>query len=189
MPIPAKIKAILVVAAMAALALPLSAQSYSGRPGFDLPVRTDAGNWAGTWYYVNRDSKVVIWIREADGGPQVKLRYLNSGRGEGFETDWLGKSDYSFRGRPGTFELDLTERGETTIRGKWNWELGKGDEVRVETARITMFRSGNGRSLVLNFEDLHRYLTSNPAASIKAPQVWTFRKASNNERLWEELPF
>jgi hypothetical protein len=167
----------------------LAAQGISGREAFDLPTRTDAGSWAGTWYYVSRDSKVALWIREADGRPELKLRYLNTGHAESFETDWGGSADYYFKGRPGRFSLELTERNDKTIRGSWQWVLGHDEMRRTETARIMMYRAGDGRALVMNFEDLERSLGGEAATVLAFHQVWTFRKASNRERLWEELPF
>jgi hypothetical protein len=173
----------------ACAAAPIAAQGVTGREGFDLPPRSDAGNWTGTWYYVARDAKWALWIRDHDGRPELKLRYLNTGNVESFETDWSGRAEYRFRDKPGKFTLGLRESDDKTIHGLWSWELGHGELRRTETARVTLYRSGDGRALVMNFEDLERYAGGAAGSLLTYPQVWTFRKASNNQRLWDELPF
>lgn len=181
------VAALLVV--LAATVLPALAQGISGRPGFDLPGRTDAGEWAGTWYYVNRDSQIALWLRDTKKGPELRIRYMNTGRAEGFQTDWNGQAEYHHHGKIGNFHLDITQRDAKTIKGKWTWTLGLNDKARSETARVTMYRAGDGRALVMNFDDLERFLSGNAAAHMTYSQVWTFRKVSRNERRWEELPF
>lgn len=174
---------------LACAVAPAFAQGISGRKGFDLPPRTDAGDWAGTWYWVSRDAKLAVWIRLEEGRPELKLRYFNTARAESFETDWNVQADYRFQGQPGKFSFELTQRDDKTIRGNWFWELGQGELRRLETARVTLYRSGDGRAMVMNFEDLERSVGGEAGAVLAYPQVWTLRKASNYERRWEELPF
>lgn len=162
---------------------------FPGKPKVDLPDATDAGSWEGTWYYVSRDSHIALWIRDQDGLPELRFKYMNTGRAESFITDWSGQASYRFDDKPGTFSFELTERDANMIRGKWFWQLGNGELRRTETAWVTMYRAGDGRALVMNFEDLERFAGVFIDNTVHYPQVWTLRKVSNNQRRWEELPF
>ena len=62
------------VALVLLCALPVVGQvTNPGRQGTMIPERTDAGEWYGTWYYVQRDFKMAMWIRMEDGSPQVMV--------------------------------------------------------------------------------------------------------------------
>ncbi len=173
--------------ATAIVALPTAlAQDFSGRMGLSLPDRNDAGTWDGTWYYMTRDTQVALWIRSHGRAPEVRLQYHHET--EGFLTDWSGQARYTASGKPGVFSMTLSERDPNTIRAKWFWELGRDVRRRTESAWVTLYRAADGRSLVMNFEELERALgDSGPRLAYE--QVWVFRKASNREVRWEELPF
>ena len=55
--------------------------------------RTDAGEWDGTWFYISRLEKMVLWIRTDNGKPEAKIRYQSKISPEYFETDWNGQVD------------------------------------------------------------------------------------------------
>jgi len=151
---------------------------------------TSVGSFDGTWMYVNRDMHFALWIRTKNGVPQVKLKYQSLANPEAFESDWDGKAIYYLAGNPVTFELKLGESTVDRIVGKWSWVLTVGNSLRRETADIVMYRTVYGRSLLMDFVNYEKTITSNGKNKImRAPVVWNWTKLSNRELLWEELPF
>lgn len=151
---------------------------------------TTAGWFDGTWMYVNRDLHFVMWIRTKNGVPQVKLQYQSLASPEAFESDWDGKAIYYMAGNPVTFELKLGECTADRIVGKWTWVLTKGDAMRRETADVVIDRTGYGRTLMMDFQNYEKTITSGGKNKLmKAPVVWSWIKISNRELIWDELPF
>ena len=150
--------------------------------------RTDAGEWAGTWFYVSRIEKMVLWIRTENGRPEARIRYQSKVSPEYFETDWSGEVDYHVAGRPSAFAFTLTEWDENTLRGTWDWAAPVPQMSRTETGRFIMYRGGNGRDLVIAFEE---YLRVNNRGGRETrydkPTSWSFRKVSKRLALWEEV--
>ncbi len=151
---------------------------------------TPDGTFDGTWMYVNRDMHFALWVRTKNGVPQVKVKYQSLASPEAFESDWDGKSIYYLAGNPVTFELKLGESTADQIVGKWSWVLTVGNSMRRETADIVMYRTLYGRSLLMDFVNYEKTITSNGKNKImQAPVVWNWVKISHRELLWEELPF
>ena len=151
---------------------------------------TSAGTFDGTWMYVNRDMHFALWVRTKNGTPQVKIKFQSLASPEAFESDWDGKSIYYLAGNPVTFELKLGESTADRIVGKWSWVLTVGNSMRRETADVVMYRTLYGRSLLMDFVNYEKTITSNGKNKImQAPVVWNWAKISNRELLWEELPF
>jgi len=160
-----------------------------GRAARSSPEPTDAGVWDGTWYYVNRDIRVAIWLKTEKGKPKIKLRYAGSATLEGFITDWDGTAEYEFREKPGTFSLNIKKRDKDRIVGRWEWKLQLGKNARIEEGDYTLFRTGDGRFMVLEFDEYVRTLrTSKGDRVYRTHPAWTFRKASKRLVLWDELP-
>jgi len=179
---------------LALLAAPLSAQlgfEPKGEVSRFVPPRDDAGSWDGTWWYVNRDSKIALWIRTESGSPQVKLRFMSTSAPEGFETDWNGLSDYITKIGPGKFRLTLGERDANTIRGQWDWTLSAPESARIETGTFSIHRTNRGRQLALVFDELLRTMRRDgkPDDVFSSAPSLTFFLASKRQVLWDELPF
>ncbi len=188
----------LAIAAMLALAAvaggPLAAQLQfepKGELSRFIPPRDDTGSWDGTWWYVNRDGKIALWIRTADGKPQVKLRYMSLNGPEGFETDWVGASDYITKIGPGKFRLTLGEKDANTIKGQWDWTLDSSNSSRIETGTFTIHRTNRGRQLALVFDELIRTMRrqNRPDEVFMSAPSLTFSLGSKRHVLWDELPF
>jgi hypothetical protein len=184
--------ALLAVAALAlALAPPARAQGGDrdfGKESIIVPERTDAGVWDGTWSFVSRDNRMVLWLRTQNGKPELKLQYQSLANAEAFETDWTGRSSYYLAGEPATFECVLTQRDANTLQGNWNWKLEFEDSGRVEVGTFTIYRAGDGRQLVMRFDKLERQLRRRD--EVKRYQMntsWTFTKASKRILLWDEV--
>lgn len=169
----------------------IRAQGEQFRPGTTTPPpRTDAGEWAGTWFYTSRDFRVALWFTETGGQIAMRLRYLDIGTLEGFETDWTGVADYTYAGWPGRFRFNLTESNPDTLSGDWSWELTKAASKRVERARVILYRTTNGRQAVMQFDDFVRsFQLSGETHEVPASFFWVLRKGSSRLVLWEELPF
>jgi hypothetical protein len=151
---------------------------------------TSAGSFDGTWIYVNRDVQYGLWIRTRNGVPQVKLQYQSLAIAETFETDWNGRAEYYLAGAPVTFELKLGPSTADRIVGTWSWVLKAGPTGRSETADIVMYRTWDGRTLLMDFPNFERKLTQGSIEKVnRAPVVWNWIKVSKRELLWDELPF
>ena len=151
---------------------------------------TTAGSFDGTWMYVNRDVRFGLWIRTKNGVPQVKVQYQSLAGPEAFESDWDGKAIYVMAGNPVTFDLTLGERTANRISGKWAWVLTVGNSMRREVADVVMYRTLYGRSLLMDFQNYEKTITSGTKNKvISAPVVWNWIKLSNRELRWEEFPF
>lgn len=167
-----------------ALSAPLVAQKFVT----PVPDRSDAGSWEGTWYFVSRQEKVALWIREDGKKPRLKLRYLNPNTREGFTTDWETRASYRFDTKQGKFLIELSQRDANTLAGSWIWQLGT-DVGRWETGEVTLFRIDDGRMAVMDFENLVRMHVGQGHSRLLLNRTWTFLKASRGMARWEELPF
>ena len=166
--------------------------SRFGRSTLGGAERSDAGDWYGTWYYVSRTQKMAIWIRDDDGTPQVKWRLsgTQSGDLDSFSTDWSSQGVANDRGQSGTFKLTLDTADQNTIAGNWAWEVRAGKNGRKDTANFELYRSGDGRHAVMRITDWKReFWGKREYAQTQEYKVWTFRKASRREAMWNELPF
>ena len=151
---------------------------------------TTAGSFDGTWMYVNRDVHFALWARTRNGVPQVKLQYQSLASTEAFETDWDGKAAYYLAGAPVTFELKLGPSTADRIVGSWSWVLKAGVTGRVETADIVMYRTWDGRTLLMDFQNIEKKITRGAQERVfKVPAVWNWIKVSKRELLWDEFPF
>jgi len=181
---------VLFVLAITALAPPLPAhvQPLPWRGDLKLADRTDNGTWDGTWVYLSRDFRVVIWMRTVDGAPQLKLRYMSLAAAEGFATDWSGTAEYRVRHSEARFAMTVAEADANLVAGTWDWVLDLGGSSREEEAGFTMYRAGDGRALVVNFVDfVKRIRRGDEVRQYTTPQAWTFRKVSSRLVRWEEI--
>jgi len=162
-----------------------------GRTAIAVPTRTDNGDFGGTWIYVNRDYMFALWLSEHDGKPIARIRFQGNGNLiEAFETDWEGLSNYSVQGYPARFNFRLNEADPDLLKASWDWDLDFRGSARREKGEVEVYRSGDGRQLVMNFLEFERVIESTSGdRRFALPQVWTFRKLSKRLVLWEELPF
>jgi hypothetical protein len=151
---------------------------------------TTAGSFDGTWMYVNRDARWVLWARTKNGVPQVKLQYMSLASPEAFETDWDGKAEYYVAGSTVTFELKLAKSTADRIAGTWSWDLKIDRSGRRETADIVIHRTAYGRTLLMDFQNYARTISRDGQdQTVRLPVAWGWTKISNRELIWDELPF
>lgn len=151
---------------------------------------SNEGIWDGTWYYVSRDARMVMWIKTEDGLPRVKFRFLSNQAAEGFETDWDGNAKYSLPQSEGNFSLNIKKRDADVIEGHWDWRLESQKSSREEQGDYRMYRTGDGRFFVIDFSDFRKTLKGKKGTRVfKTHPAWTFQKASKRLVLWDELPF
>jgi len=186
------------IAAVAGLALATpTGEEKTNLPGIGTerqavkkPEPTSAGAFDGTWMYVNRDMRFVMWARTKNGVPQLKLQFQSLANPEAFETDWDGKAVYYLAGTPVNFELKLGSANADQILGAWSWTLRLEGTGRVETADVVVYRTENGRTLLMDFQNYKKVITKNGKDHVvQMPIVWTWVKISKRELLWDELPF
>lgn len=161
------------------------------RSTIKVPPPTEKGNWVGTWFYVSRDARFALWFREDDKGlPEIKVQYFGMQNAEAFVTDWTGRAEYYVRDVPATFSLKLTERGADVIKGDWSWFVEQGSTARTENARVTLHRTGDGRRMVLVFDDLNLVVRRGTDVQRTNTRLsYTFAKMSSRLVRWQELPF
>jgi hypothetical protein len=180
---------------LAAALLNSSARAQEPVPGHSaviIPERSDAGYWHGTWYHLSRDFTLALWLRSVDGQVQAKLQFVSSTpTAERFTTDWEGLAEYHLERFPATFELKLLESDDDTILGTWDWLLQlPAASGREEHARFTIYRIGDGRQLVVLYDDYEIIRRSgNTVRRYDGARFRMFNKASNRLVLWDELPF
>jgi hypothetical protein len=152
---------------------------------------SNEGVWDGTWFYVNRDGRMVMWIKTEQGVPKIKLRYISTATAEGFETDWNGEAEYQMPKSKGFFSLNIKKRNADLIEGHFDWRLEGEHSTRQEEGDYTMYRTGDGRFFVLDFSRHTKSLSSSAKGkrTYESTPSWTFQKASKRLALWDELPF
>jgi len=161
-----------------------------GRTSRKVIPPSNEGVWDGTWYYVNRDSRFVMWIKTEDGVPQIKFQYLSTASAEGFATDWNGNATYKMPHADGSFSLNIKKRDANVIEGRWDWRLEGSSSFRAEQGDYRMYRTGDGRYFVMDFSDYYRTLSGRKGERVfETHPSWTFRKASKRLVLFDELPF
>jgi hypothetical protein len=161
-----------------------------GRAAVIVPERSDAGDWDGTWVFVTRDARYALWLRTEEGKVRTRLRFQSVSTPEAFETGWDGNATYTLAGYPVTFALGLDAADAKTLAGRWAWDAEFPDSARKETGTFEAFRSGDGRSLVLRFKSFERTVRRrDDVRTYRTLPVWTFRKVSKREVLWDEIPF
>jgi hypothetical protein len=169
----------------------LPVKSSFGRTALGLPEPTSAGTWDGTWIYVSRDERFALWFSKDQGKTIAKIRFEGTrGVSEAFETDWTGRATYSVQDLPGVFEFTLKNDDPDRLEADWHWVLDLRGSSRTENGDVTLYRSEDGRRMVMHFKNFERVIES--AGGVRrsnAPHAWTFRKLSRRVALWEELPF
>ncbi len=164
--------------------------TFEGEVGVLVPDPTEAGSWDGTWFYTSRDARIALWMRTRDGKPQLKLEYQGMQAPEAFETDWDSKATYYLAGQPATFEIKMTRADANRIEATWRWEVQFEDSGRIETGTFSIYRAGDGRSLVFKFDRLERLVRRGGAErKYEFKPTFSFRKMSKRtDVLWDELP-
>jgi len=163
-----------------------------GRTSVLLPPQTDSGSFDGTWFYVNRDLRIAMWMQTVDGKVQAKFQILRTGMNETFSTGWDGRATYNpgVGNGEGSFRLDLAKTTADRLEGTWEWALRFHDSSRVETSEVAFYRSADGRQMTMHFPtyklEIARY---EDVSTWEVPQLWTFRKISRRHLLWDEMPF
>jgi len=161
-----------------------------GRGRVFVPAPTSEGNWDGTWMYKSRDFYLALWARSVDGKPELKLQYMGLATPEAFETDWSGDAVYYVAGEQATFHLAVEEGGADRFRGRWDWDVQFQDSGRTERGSFEGYRSGDGRTLNLEFDKLERIISRlGKEKHLVASPVWSFRKVSRRLIRWDEIPF
>jgi hypothetical protein len=168
----------------------VSKDTFHGRSALSLPTATTAGDWQGSWVYVNRDVHLALWLDEKDGELSVKLRYLGAYlTPETFETDWSGTTNYMVQNKPAEFKFLITDWDAAKIDADWSWFLDLKGSSRTETAKIKMYRTGDGRRLVMHFTEYKRVIErAGQDIVYDYQQAWTFTKVSKRHARWDELP-
>lgn len=166
------------------------ADAVHGRTALSLPTPTERGDWYGTWLYVNRDIHFALWIDEKEGQPIFKLRYLGAYlTPETFETDWTGTTTYKVQNNVAEFKFLITDFDDDQISADWSWSIDLKGSGRDETSKISIYRAGDGRRLVMHFTEFNRRIQRAGQTVIHDhDQAWTFVKVSKRLARWEELP-
>lgn len=153
-------------------------------------ARTDRGVWDGTWLHVSRDFRMVVWMRTRDGLPEARLQYLGTKvPPEKFSTDWTGQASYRSRKSEGAFSLTFSERDENAAVGDWRWLVDYGDSSHEDVGHFTLYRGGDGRSMVFDFDQFEQ-IQRRPQRTDHIPfqNALLFRKVSKRLVEWDAIP-
>lgn len=159
----------------------------------EVPPQTDEGSFAGTWYYVDPAYRIAIFI-EADKTGLLTLRYkLKAKRGTDFETDAGGLAHYLEGGVPVEILFTGTPSPDrSVIEGRYEkTAIGK-RASRSETGWFRIYRTSNGRSIVLHYPEYHVRETDEQGHTKSSTQTdirMIFRKASEIVIGFDEIPF
>lgn len=179
----------LVIALALSPTVPAQWQDY-GRVAIAPPEPTEAGEWAGTYFYVSARQRMAVWAKEENGKPLLMLRIDEGPGGNAFTVDWNGVGEYERAGRKGRFEITIDEADANVILGSWRWVVTMADSTQTETADFRIYRSGFGRQMIWDITDLKREFTGKFRGPPQLDHiVWSLQKASRGMATWAELPF
>src|SRR5207249_4713349 len=148
----------------------------------ELPPLSKEGSFVGTWFYVDNDYRIAIFI-ERDKMGLLSMRYkLHSKGGLDFETDAGGFVRFLEDGVP----VDLLFKGtpnadQSEIHGRYERITTSKTTRREETGEFRIYRSSHGRSLVLQYPELTVRVTGQtgrPKVSVQPELLMIFSKAS-----------
>ena len=155
----------------------------------NVPDITEQGTWDGTWFYVNRDLRFMLWMRHNDAGElEARMQFFRLGVGERFRTDWNGVTRYETDGAPGLFEMKIREANDVYVLADWKWSVEFADSARREEGTLQIVRTGDGRRLSFQFDPFWREIDRFGVPSrIERPEFVSFVKASKRLLRWDEL--
>jgi hypothetical protein len=149
---------------------------------------TEEGQWHGTWTYINRDEKMILWIDDSGDQPRVKVQYISSVTPEAFVTDWNGSVTYELAGEQATFHLDVIEGDDDRIEGNWLWDIQWTGAGRTERGVFSLYRVSDGRQLMIDFSEYDKAMRRGSKVSrYSGPASWNFKKVSKRHALWQEV--
>jgi len=133
---------------------------------------------------------MAMWIKTEDGVPQLKFQFLSTSSSEGFVTDWTTVAKYEMPSSKGEFSMNVKNRDADLIEGRWDWRLVAEKSSRAEEGDYRMYRTGDGRFFVMDFDDYRKTLIGKRGERVFTTHPsWTFQKVSKRLVLWDELPF
>ena len=149
---------------------------------------TKQGTWDGTWIHVNRDARIVLYVRTTSGKPEVRLQYQSTIAPEAFETDWDGNATYYLSGQTARFSLALDGRTPDEMSGTWDWSVDFADSGRTELGKFHLYRVDTGRRAVMRFDSWERQIRRGSTLQrFPATPSLGFTKVSKRLLLWDEI--
>src|SRR5262249_10864407 len=158
-----------------------------------MPDATTEGTFEGTWYYVDPEFQIAIFIsREGAGKLQIRYQLRDKG-GTEYETDATGSAKYVQAG--GLVKVLFTGSAASNDRtvGRHERKIHTKKGTVTESSDFDMFRAERGKKLVLHYDDWK--VESTDTAGRKKTLESTkdlfriFRKASEIVIGFEEIPF
>ena len=133
---------------------------------------------------------MVVWMRSKKGKPEARVRYLGTKvPPERFDTDWEGQATYATRNAQGRFSMTFNEGDENTVLGDWRWIVDFGDSSREDIGRFTLYRGGDGRIMVFDFEEFEQIQRRRGRTDrIPFRNALVFRKVSKRLVEWDAIP-
>jgi hypothetical protein len=191
----------ILAAGVLALALALAvADGLANRPRVQVPAPTADGEFDGTWWRREPAHDQAVWLRRAaSGGYEIRF-YWKTDENFLVDTNWAEHTDFTFKGKPGVFEIAIDPRESTDDRLVARYlrrQQGVKDTQLLEEGELVLYRSAEGRNLVWMQERLRSHVTvAEPIAPYQedeklteSSRMWIFQRAAKRLLALDEIPW
>lgn len=176
--------------AMAALLTGLAGLPAAASPpdAPEVPARTDAGSYQGTWMSRDRAAQLAFWFDESVKPMQMRYRYevRNSGYGDSGES---GTGSSTSAAGAGVFKLTSRLDPDGVIRGTMERHWSSAGVEVIETNSFEAWRIEKGDRLYCTFSNrLSRMTRDGETTTTPLPDYsFTFAHLTDELVHWEEL--
>ena len=167
----------------------------------ETPPPSAAGRFEGTWFRQEPGAKQVVWIRQVGKSKafEVRLSWWTD-QGLEFDSDWQPRTEFSYRGFQGLFELAVDRKASTRDQLLVRYRREQ-DGVRsshlVETGDVRLQRVGDmGWELLWIQDPMKSVVTvgeplepSQARTEKDGQRIWLFQKASHRVLPYDEIPW
>lgn len=161
------------------------------------PPAVDAGSFQGTWTRREPQWKQVVMLRQVEGGWRLALRWEVED-GVSLDTAFQERTEFSYRGQPGSLSLSYVADRSTPQRLTFHYERRQSAErgaQLLESGDVQIYRSHEGRHLVWWQDPLRiqvkvgEPLTPDEERGVDRSEqrLWVFVKQSDRELQPDEI--
>ncbi len=193
----AVVPAVAVVLLLAALAV---AVPFAGTPRVLVPPPGSEGEFGGTWWRREPAHDQAVWLRKGDDGRWQIRFYWKTDENFLLDTNWAEHTDFTFKGKPGVFEIAIDPKLSTDDRLVARYlrrQQGARDTQLLEEGELAIYRSAEGQNLVWLQEKLRAHVSiAEPIAPYQEDEqvtesrrLWIFQRAAKRLLALDEIPW